>query len=178
MASEKNHSEELIAIAAIGKPVGLKGWCRLFPHGETLSSLKLPFKLDAVGDLGSEQVELVSLHKDPKGYRGRFEGYGSRDEVDVLKNLQLKIPRSDLPEKGNDEFYHFELEGMKVFSDKNGEEIGVVIKVHNYPTVDALEVKRDSGYQFVLPMTKEIVKIIDRETGIITADGSAIEELL
>jgi 16S rRNA processing protein RimM len=178
-----NHSSEAfesehIAIAAIGRPVGLDGWCRLFPFGNTLGNVLIPFSLEAGVDTPQISVELIELNKDAKGFKGLFKGYTEREAVDTLKNYQLFINRDQMPGKQPDEYYHFELEGLAVCNNKTEERIGTVIKVHNYPTMDALEVQKESGYTYIVPMTKEVITQIDSDTGTIFINASVIDELL
>lgn len=178
-----NHSPEAfesehIAIATIGRPVGLDGWCRLFPFGNTLGNVLIPFSLEAGVDTPQKSVELIELNKDAKGFKGRFKGYTKREAVDTLKNCQLFINRDQMPGKQPDEYYHFELEGLAVYNNKTKERIGTVIKVHNYPTMDALEVQKKSGYTYIVPMTKEVITQIESDTGTVFINASVIDELL
>lgn len=170
--------DDYVAIATVGKPVGLAGWCRIFPHGNTLEKIEVPYEFMAGERIPEMRVELIELRKVPKGFQGRFEGYENRDAIDTLKHAQLFISNESLPDTQDDEFYHFELEQMKIYSQVSDEYIGRVKKVHNYPTVDALEIEKKSGYTFIVPLTKEIVIKIDRSSRKIWVSDSALEELL
>ncbi len=172
------HDDEHITIATVGKPVGLEGWCRIFPYGNTLKTIDPPYNLLVGNEHPEKRVELIDLRKVPKGYQGRFKGYDNRDSIDSLKNSQLFIEKNKLPDIQSDEFYHFELENMDILSQATNEYIGKVIKVHNYPTVDALEVEKKGGYTFTVPLTKEIVIKIDKTSRKIYVSDSALEELL
>lgn len=176
--SPEDYESEYIAIATIGRPVGLDGWCRVFTFGNTLEKIELPYSLRAGIKNPTVTVMLKELGQDTKGYRGLFEGYGSRESIDTLKKFQLFVEKDKLPLHKHDEFYHFELEGMKVFCNESKECIGKVIHVHNYPTVDALEVKKISGCTFIVPMTEEAIKRIDRNSREIIISDSTVEELL
>ena len=169
---------EYIAIATVGKPVGLEGWCRLIPFGETLKRVMVPCKVMTGIETPENCVELVELRKVPKGHQARFLGYDDRDSVDSLKHRRLFIKENQLPGIAENEYYHFELENMAVYGQRSQEYIGSVITVHNYPTVDALEIRKKSGFTFIVPLTKEIVLSVDTaEKKIIVADA-ALEELL
>jgi ribosomal 30S subunit maturation factor RimM len=67
---------------------------------------------------------------------------------------------------------------MAVIGDVSREKIGTVIAVHNYPTIDALEIRKMHGASFLLPMTKEIIHKIDTDTKQIIVNDAAINELL
>jgi len=169
--------KDFIAVAVVGKPVGLKGWCRLFPHGESLRHIRLPYKFKVGSNHPDEDVELSELRLEGKVLKGLFKGFESRESVDRLKNQDLYITVSDLPSQDENEFYHFELKGMVVV-DENSKSIGKVVEVYNYPTVDALEVKRESGYMFLLPMNKTTILSINREKKEVVVSASELEELL
>lgn len=176
LSSEAGESD-YIAIGTVGKPVGLAGWCRLFPYGKTLGKIPVPFSCKAGFDKPRISLELVALKKDAKGYTGQFNTYAKREEVDTLKNYILFINRDRLPVNQSDEYFHFELKGLKVYLSSSKKCIGTVIDVHNYPTTDALEVKKKSGGTIIIPMTKEVIPEIDSKNGTIFVDDSVIDEL-
>ncbi len=176
--SPESSGPVLIVIATVGRPVGLDGWCRIFPSGNTLAAAALPLRVKAGVGKPEITVILKELRKDGKGYRGHFDGYENREHIDAIKNFQLFLPKENLPDNQPDEYYHFELEGMAVYSIDRNEYIGTVINVHNYPTVDALEISLKNGKTVIFPMTKEAVREINKEGSTIFIDDSIIEELL
>lgn len=176
--SPEAYKTEYIAIATVGRPVGLEGWCRIYTFGGTLEKVKFPFETLAGMKSQKIPVTLKEFHRDSKGYRGLFEGYESREDVYTLKNCQLFIEQDKLKTTEENEFYHFELEGMSVFCNKRKEFIGKVINVYNYPTVDALEVKKTDGHIVIIPMTEDVVEKIDKDNRKIFICDSAVKELL
>ena len=176
--SSEDYHPDYIAIAQVGRPVGLNGWCRIYTFGGTLEEVKVPYNVKAGTKNPEVAVILQELHKDAKGYRGLFKGYETRDDVEVLKNYQLFIEKNRLPETQENEFYHFELEEMTVFFNKKKERLGKVVHVYNYPTVDALEVRKADGSTLLIPMSENIIEKIDKDNQKIFVYDSAIEELL
>ncbi len=176
--SPESRGPDLVAIATVGRPVGLDGWCRIFPSGNTLAAASLPLRVEAGAGKPEITVTLKELRKDGKGYRGHFDSYENREHIDAIKNFQLFLPKKNLPDNQPDEYYHFELEGMAVYRMEKNEHIGTVINVHNYPTVDALEITLEKGKTVIFPMTKETVREINKESRTIFIDDSIIEELL
>ncbi len=169
---------EFIAIATVGRPVGLKGWCRIFTFGSTLEKVKIPYTITAGLKNPEVSVTLKELRKDANVYKGLFKGYDTREEIESLKNHKLYIEKEKLPITRENEFYHFELEGMAVFNDVKNECIGKVNRVFNYPTVDALEVRKEDGSMCIIPMTELVIERIDKENQKIYVNDSAVEELL
>ncbi|MGD9200743.1 MAG: ribosome maturation factor RimM [Chitinispirillia bacterium] len=172
------NDSELIAIGSIGKPIGLFGWCRIFPIGKTLERCSLPLRVHAGKDNYYKTIVLSELYPYKKGYRGLFSQYNAKDSVDSLKNYQLYLERVHLPPKDDNEYYHFELEKMVVLCSDTKKYIGKVSAVYNYPTVDAIEIKKDDNLNIVVPLTKKIIKTVDLQNREIHIVASLIEDLL
>ena len=174
-----NDDSELIAVASIGKPIGLDGWCRIFPFGKTLKKCALPLMVYAGKDNLYKTIILNELYPHNKGYKGLFSQYNTKDSTDSLKNYQLYIEKSHLPPKDDDEYYHFELENMTVLCSETKKYIGKVSAVYNYPTVDAIEIKKkDNNSNIVVPLTKEIIKTVDLQNREMHVVIYLIEDLL
>ena len=177
--AESHVVSEPVIIGRVRKPIGLKGWCGVTAYGRVLSTLTLPAQV--VLDQGRgrrNQHLLLSIEDHPKGHRCRFKGIASRDNAEKYREADIIIDNSLLPELEESEFYHFELEGMKVVSDPDKTLIGTVTIVHNYPSVDALEIERPEGKPIVIPMTKETVLLVDRKSGTILVSVDFLKEVL
>jgi 16S rRNA processing protein RimM len=173
---EAGGANEWVAIAEIRKPVGLDGTVALTLCGETFANLKVPCPVSLIREGRTRSMIVAEIWSDPRGWFCRFEGINDRDAAEALRDSAIVIPDSKLKKSRGNRFYHFELEGMVVRSDA-GNELGKVVEVHNYPTVDALEVS-DGKTHIVIPMTKEAISSIDRENGIVVVNSAMIEELL
>lgn len=175
---DKTREPEFIAIASIGKPIGLDGWCRIFPIGKTLKRCALPLTVHVGKENHYHAIVLKELYPSNKCYRGFFSHYTTKDRIDSLKNYQLCLARDQLPPKDDDEYYHFELENMSVLCVETRKYLGKVSAVYNYPTVDAIEIKKDDNSTIVVPITKEIIKTVNLQKNEIHLVVSLIEELL
>jgi 16S rRNA processing protein RimM len=112
-----------------------------------------------------------------RSYLCAFAGVTDREGAESLRGASVYVDASDLPPLGRGEHYHFELEGMRVLSREDNRVVGRVSRVHNYPTVDALEVKKADGSVLLVPLREEIVGKIDRDDNSITVDMNALDEL-
>jgi len=75
------------------------------------------------------------------------------------------VPRSRLPEREEDEWYHSDLIGLAA-QGPDGVTIGTVIAVHNFGAGDLLEIGPPGGGATVLmPFTRETVPEVDVEGG-------------
>ena len=91
----------------------------------------------------------------------------------IERGTELAVARSSLPQLGeDDEFYVFQLVGLSV-EDENGQLLGQVREVLEYPANDVLEL--DSGAS--LPLVEACVRQVDLTGGrIVVAVGFADPE--
>lgn len=83
------------------------------------------------------------------------------------RGAAIEVPRSVLPPTGEDEYYVFELVGLRV-DEEGGGTLGTVVDVAPGVANDVLEL--DSG--LALPMVEDCVREVDLEAGrIIVAAG-------
>jgi 16S rRNA processing protein RimM len=172
-------SDELIAVGKITRTVGLEGFCFVEPSGFTLETLELPCKV-SVGVLENDSFEIVLEEIDfrPKNLICRFEGVNDIETAESFKGKTIFVKKCELPSLEQDEFYHFELIGMAVYTDKNSESIGIICDVHNFPSADTVEVKRLHGETLLIPLTGESIISIEKESRRIIFRHSFVEELL
>jgi 16S rRNA processing protein RimM len=169
--------DDLVAVATVGKPFGLKGMCALFPIGETLVNSLLPISLWVGNDTGIEKITLLEIAGEYNNYRCVFEGCCDRDDANKYKNLFLYMERERLPKLDEGEFYFRDLVGLSVESE-SGEKLGVISDVFNYPTTDAIDVRMINGKVITIPFRKEIVKSVSLEKSKMLVDRVAIDELM
>jgi 16S rRNA processing protein RimM len=96
-----------------------------------------------------------------------------RDRADELRGALICAKRGDFPKLAEDEFYVCDAEGAQVVCE--GQVIGTVKDVRNYPTVDALVVKAsDGGADWEIPLVDTFIASHDFAAGIVelrTLDG-------
>ena len=147
----------------IGRPQGLKGDVRI------RSFTAEPAAIADYGVLedktGTRAIEIESLRIDSKGVVARLKGVATREDAEALTGTKLYVPRSRLPERGEEEWYHSDLIGLAVL-DQAGASLGTVVAVHNFGAGDLLEVRLAAGGTDVLvPFTRETVPEVDVESG-------------
>jgi 16S rRNA processing protein RimM len=174
----QDDTTELIGIGTILKAVGLDGLCSIEVFGNTLIDVACPFSVhlghtpENVTDAVIESVE--SRNKTVVCY---FKGVNDRTAAESLRGLNIYITQDRLPTLGNDEYYHFELEGMSVLYE-NGEQVGVVEAVFNYPSTDALEVRLTDLSRITLPLIPDCVVRVDKKSKSIIIKKEFLEEFL
>lgn len=113
-------------------------------------------------------LTLVALREGPNGAIARFAEVGDRNAAEALRGTQLTVPRSALPPLGEGEYYHVDLIGLAVETDA-GLAVGRVVAVENFGAGDVIEIERDGGGRFMVPMRPEAVIAWDEVRLVVTA---------
>ena len=147
-------------LGEIGAAQGLKGEVRLRSFTEEEAAIT------AYGPLEDETglvIEIEALRATPKALIARIKGVTTRERAEALTGTKLYVPRSRLPEREEEEWYHAELIGLTAL-DRDGATIGTVVAIQNFGAGDLLELAPANGGPTVLiPFTRETVPEIDVE---------------
>lgn len=167
----------MVALGVIRKAIGLNGLCAVEVFGGTLGQLSVPAEVFIGGSENqSRRIVLEYIEFRPKGPVCLFGGVTDRDAAELLRNYCIYLKDDELPSLSGDTFYHFELNGCEVRTD-SGNILGKVISVHNFPTVDSIEVSMNTE-TLMIPLTGEALVTIDKANGKIVIRHSFIEDLL
>ncbi|MBN1308955.1 MAG: 16S rRNA processing protein RimM [Chitinispirillaceae bacterium] len=178
MSEPASSLPRLIAVGIIGKPIGVEGACAVTPYGATLERFGVPRELY----VGSSETACRRIVLEKTAFRGKravchFSGITTIESAAKICGLMLFVTRDTLPQLEEGGFYHFDLMGLKVGTDQ-GRELGTVVAVHNFPTIDSVEVTPSEGETVVIPLSERAVAGIDRQRGYLTVRHSFIEDLL
>lgn len=159
---------ELITIGRCGKPHGLAGVVRVkaitdFP--ERFFETRRVFahaNRDPVRPL-----ELTSVQDGHGELWIKFLGIDKIEQAEHLRGLYLAVPQTELVDLEEDEYWHWELEGLKAFSPE-GKELGILKEVVQSPAHDLYLIEASSGQIFWVPAVHQYVPEIDIAAGRIT----------
>jgi len=176
---KSSESDELIAVGRIIRSVGLDGLCLIEPSGSTLETFELPCNVQVGFSVNQNDLMIIKdLEIRPKYFAGRFGGVDTKDAADLLKGKSIYVSSTLLPLLDENEFYHFELVGMTVFTDMGTEPVGKVIEVHNFPSADTIEIARKHGDPILVPLTSDSVVRVEKDSGRIILNYEFVEDLL
>ena len=172
-------STEWIAVGRVTRAVGLDGSCIVEPFGATLDTIELPCTVMLGYSLQSIRTfQIDDIRVRNKGLNIRFNGVSDRDAADALKGMFVYAQESALPELVDDEYYHFELKGMSVYTDVDNALIGNITDVYNFPAADTLEIQHTGGFSVLVPMNSESIVLIDRKERRVVLNKVFVEDLL
>jgi 16S rRNA processing protein RimM len=161
--------DELVAIAKIVKPRGLRG--------EVVADVLTDFtgRFDNVEEVvglapGGKRTDLKIenfwFQKDRIILK--FAGVDSMDAAEALRSIEVCIPESDVVELEDDEFFDWQLEGCEVET-LDGEKLGTVRQLMRTGGTELLVVERDDR-ELLIPFAEAICPEVDIERKLIRVD--------
>jgi len=151
-----------VCVARIGAAHGVRGEVKLWSFTEDPAAVAGygPFETQD----GTRRFEIEALRPAKDHFVARIAGIGDRDAAERLRNLELFIPRTRLPEIGeSDTFYHADLVGLDVVT-PDGTQVGTVRALHNFGAGDIIEITPvGSGEPVMLPFNEVTVPKVDLE---------------
>ena len=168
---EELNSVELVAVARVAKPRGVKGEvaCELltdFPERfEWLEELVAVFP---GGERRRLKLEGHWLHGDRVVVK--LEGFDSPEEAAALAGCELAVPESEAVELEEGEFYDWQLQGCRVETIE-GREVGTVREVlHTGGEAPVLVIRDERERENLVPLAESICVEIDVEAKLIRVD--------
>lgn len=149
--SRDAHSQ--IVAGRVGRAHGLDGSfyvtepsARLLEKGMALRIAGRELKITRCA--GTEQRPIV-----------RLEGIESREQAQALRGEALEAPLEHAPKLGPDEYWSHELEGCEVLDGERT--VGVVTRLLQLPSCEALEVRAADGGELLIPMVRAAIRAVE-----------------
>lgn len=89
----------------------------------------------------------------------------TRDAAEALRNVYLCVDREAARALGEDEWFDWQLVGLRVVSSADGAELGTVADVEEYPEQSVLVLRRAGGAETRIPLVRAHVEHVDVEGG-------------
>lgn len=122
------------------------------------------------------QAELVTGRLHGKVLVAKLKGLDDREEARLLAEFEICIPRSQLPQLTDGEYYWYQLEGLKVIN-QDGQLLGKIDHLLETGSNDVMVVKPCAGSlddrERLLPYTEQCVLEIDMAAGEMQVDWDA-----
>ncbi len=169
-------AEDLIVIGKIVSVHGVRGDVKVYSFTDPIDNL-LDYRhwtLRRGGEV--KQVELVTGRLQGKILVASLKGLNDREVARSYADFEICIPRAELPALANDEYYWYQLQGLKVINQLE-QLLGVVDHLLETGANDVLVVKPCAGSlddrERLLPYTDQCVQRIDLELGEMRVDWDA-----
>ena len=167
-------SENLI-VGKIGAPYGVKGWVKINSFTQNADSIfdYAPWTL-ILGQSTNQSIKVDQWRYHGKSLVAKLEGVDDRNGAELVKNAEISILTSQLPELEHD-FYWKDLIGMQVVTNK-GYDMGVIKDMFETGANDVMLVKAKINDAFgqkerLLPfLHDQVVLNVDKQAKSITVD--------
>ncbi len=156
-----NSADDRLCVAKITTAHGIKGFVKLKVFTEIPKDIENYNPL-YTSNTGSDTLTLTLKNAIKGGWVASIDGITDRNRAEELRNTELFINRTSLPEKEDDEFYYDELINMVVL-DNDNQEFGYVVSVQDFGAGDLLEIKPKAGKTFFFPLNPNTCPTIDTD---------------
>ncbi|OWY39767.1 ribosome maturation factor RimM [Xenophilus sp. AP218F] len=161
-------NEDLVPMGFVRGAFGIKGWIKIHADTEYADGL-FDYPVWWLGKDGSwKPYTFENGAVQPKALAAKLEGVDDRDAAEALRGMQIAVPRSELPEAGEGEYYWNDLIGLEVVN-QEGETLGKVDSLLETGANDVLVVKRENG-QCLIPFVDRHVLQVSLAEGRILVD--------
>ncbi len=151
-------NNNLICIAKITKPHGIRGQAKLISYAEQPENI---FNYPCLYDENLNEYKLKINAQTNNMFIVTFNKNTSRNLVEQIAGTKLYITREMLPVTEENEYYNSDLEGMEIF-DNDKKLHGHILEVTNFGAGDVIEMKLlDKKETIFLPFEREFISEIN-----------------
>lgn len=159
--------DKLIVMGRVAAPFGIKGWVKIQTFTEHTDSLQ-DYGVWWLGRNGQfREVAPLEVKSHGKTLVAQFAGITEREQAALLQGQEVAIPRSELPEAGEDEYYWNDLIGLQV-TNLQGDSLGTVDHLLETSANDVMVLKSDR--ERLVPFVGQVVRKVDLAAGLIEVD--------
>lgn len=155
--------KELLAVAKLGAPRGLKGLLKVYSFSGDYSHIESLKEVLVAPDGEPAQGRFLRVSLAERGERSldmAFSGYESPEKAKGLTGMLLYLPRELASPLGENEFYIHDLVGLRVLG--GGLELGIVEAVLEGGADPLLEMRKTgTGARALIPFRREFVGEVD-----------------
>ena len=150
-----------VAVGRVIRPHGVDGTLRV----QSLSDNPSRFQVGSDLTVGGTPRAIIDFRALPGGYALlRLDGLESADAVRSLAGQWLIAPADPSPDLPPGEYYHYQLVGLAVTTDR-GESLGIVKEVLVTGSNDVYVVQSEAGEEILLPAVSQVIKQVDLSAG-------------
>ncbi len=120
-------------------------------------------------DIAGRRLQVARSSEQDDGLLVTFEGVDDRNAAEQLIGAYLTLPLDEARTLPANQYYHFQLVGLRVFDVRSNRELGEVAEVLSYAANDVLRVT-DGSHEVLIPMVRSVVRAITPSEGRITVE--------
>ena len=155
-------SENLLLIGKVIRPHGLNGLLRILSYaGSEETFLKAGTVLLKSDQTGLSEYKVISITAHKNAFLMKVDGISSLEDAEIYRGAEILIRKDTLRRENEDEYFWFELIGLKVCLD-SGRFIGTLKEIINTGSNDIYVVK-EGDKEILVPALHGVVLKIDLE---------------
>lgn len=105
-----------VVLGKLTSPHGVKGWLKVYAYTSPIDSIFDYSEWWVRQGETLKQLTIVQGRRQGKGLVVQLKGIDDRDAAEALAQADIVMPKSELPELADEEYYWYELEGLKVYT--------------------------------------------------------------
>lgn len=162
-----DESSALIELGFVGAPFGVRGWVKLRSHTDPPERLleHRSLQLELGGTWQTYRVEASG--RSGGRLTAKLVGVDDRDKAQALRGARVCVPRSELPQRNDRDFYRTDLIGCEVVN-LSGIRLGLVQHFVETPA-HALMVVRGTQ-EFWVPAVPQHLRRVDLQARLVVVD--------
>lgn len=163
-------STDLLHVATLKKPYGIKGWLWVFSHTEEHAAIfeMSPWYMKTA--TGFKPLTVKEWRTQGAGLVASFVEVPDRNVAETMNGTTIWVDKSSLPALADDEYYWSELVGLKVVNEQQ-ECLGVIKSLFETGAHAMMSVVPSAGSidkeSRLIPWHTTIVQSVNRETGVV-----------
>jgi 16S rRNA processing protein RimM len=157
-----------VILGRISGLFGVRGWVKVYSYTEPREAVLNYGRWLLSGRNGWREATVAEGQRHGKTVIVRIEGYDDRDQAAALIGTEIGVPRDELPEAGDDQYYWSDLEGLSVV-DREGTVLGKVDYLLETGANDVMVVKGEEERLIPFVIDK-VVLGVDLAKGEISVD--------
>lgn len=159
--------DETIVVGRIVAPHGVQGEVKMKPMVDDASFLSEADHLYLASRRGRTRYELTGSRPHKGAVLLTLAGVADRNAAEALRNFEVVVPMSWLPDLAEDEYYVAEIVGLTV-EDDAGQRLGTVKQVIFTGANEVYVIEGDRHGEFLLPAIASVIQEVDLEQGKLT----------
>lgn len=168
-ASTGGREPDLVRVATLGAPHGLRGDVRLSLHTDDPGARLRVGAAFSTEPAAAGPLRLAAVREQQGRYTARFAGHADRNAAEALRGVVL-LTEPDETDDGA--WYPHQLRGLSAHA-PDGEHLGTIDGVRHLPAQDVLVLLKPDGDRVLVPFVREIVPAVEVSTGRVTIDAPA-----
>lgn len=163
-----NDADDLIVLGEVSGVYGVAGWVRVYSYTDPRENILDYPVWHLRGRDGWSRMELNDGRRQGKAIVAHIGEHTDRDQARGLIGCKIAVPRRELPEPAEDEYYWADLQGLRVYN-RDGFDFGTVARLMETGANDVLVVAGER--ERLIPMVPEVYVLrVDLEAGVMEVD--------